>query len=226
VNRAGEGPFTTPGDFSTPSEKYFQHADWVIWEAGVKGIQVFLDPIYLGYKGTDEGWIKEVLANGPEKSRNWGRYLGKRYRNFDNLVWLLGADRNPERAREDVDAVAVGIKEFDNRHLFTAGSDPENSAVDRYQEGGWLDLNSTYTYGIVYQKLLADYNRAPVMPFFLLETTYEGEHILRRAKSGGKLIGRFCAARPGSFWGTVRFGDLSRDGKRQWIAQVLRTWCV
>jgi len=176
VNRYGEGPFTTPGDFSTPNEKYFQHADWVIRRAGQKGIQVFLDPIYLGYKGTDEGWVEEALANGPEKCRNWGRYVGKRYRDFDNLVWLMGADRNPEQAREDVDAVALGIKEFDSRHLFTAGSEPEYSAVDRYSAGGWLNLNSTYTYGIVHQKLLADYNRIPVMPYFLLETTYEGEH--------------------------------------------------
>ena len=176
VNRYGEGPFTTPGDFSTPNQKYFQHADWVIRRAGEKGIQVFLDPIYLGYKGTDEGWVEEALANGPEKCRNWGRYVGKRYRDFDNLVWLMGADRNPEQALDDVDAVASGIKEFDNRHLFTAGSDPEYSAVDRYAGGGWLDLNSTYTYGIVHKKLLADYNRIPVMPDFLLETTYEGEH--------------------------------------------------
>jgi len=176
VNRYGEGPFTTPGDFSTPNEKYFQHADWVIRRAGQKGIQVFLDPIYLGYKGTDEGWVEEALANGPEKCRNWGRYVGKRYRDFDNLVWLMGADRNPEQAREDVDAVALGITEFDSRHLFTAGSEPEYSAVDRYSAGGWLNLNSTYTYGIVHQKLLADYNRIPVMPYFLLETTYEGEH--------------------------------------------------
>ncbi len=76
VNRFGEGPFTTPGDFSTPNEKYFQHADWVIRKAAEKGIQVFLAPIYLGYIGTDEGWIEEALANGPEKCRAWGRYVG------------------------------------------------------------------------------------------------------------------------------------------------------
>jgi hypothetical protein len=115
ANRSGEGPFTTPGDFSTPNERYFQHVDWVLRKAGEKGIQVFLDPVYLGYRGTDEGWIEEVLANGPEKCRNWGRYVGRRYRSFDNLVWVMGADRNPEKAREDVDAVAFGIKEFDDR---------------------------------------------------------------------------------------------------------------
>jgi len=176
VNRYGDGPFTTPGDFSTPNEKYFEHADWVIRKAGEKRMQVFLAPIYLGYIGTDEGWIAEALANGPEKCRAWGQYVGKRYRDYDSLVWLIGGDRNPVKAREDVDAVVRGIKEFDNRHLFTAHCHPENSAVDQYKDDGWLDLNDTYTYGIVHKKLLADYNRTPAMPYFLIETSYEGEH--------------------------------------------------
>jgi hypothetical protein len=176
VNRYGEGPFTTPGDFSTPNEKYFAHADWVIRKAAEKGIQVFLAPVYLGYIGTDEGWIEEVLANGPEKCRGWGRFVGKRYRDFDNLVWMIGGDRNPDKTRKDVNAIALGIKEFDDRHLFTAHCHPENSAVDQYGNDGWLNLNSTYTYGIVHQTLLLDFNRVPAMPFFLTESTYEGEH--------------------------------------------------
>ncbi len=176
VNRYGDGPFTTPGDFTTPNEKYFAHADRVIRMAGEKGMQIFLAPIYLGYTGTDEGWIEEALANGPEKCRAWGRYVGKRYAGFDNIVWVMGGDRNPDKARADVDGVAEGIKEFDHRHLFTAHCHPENSAVDQYKNDGWLDLNDTYTYGIVHQKLLNDYNRVPAMPFTLQETTYEGEH--------------------------------------------------
>ena len=81
-------------------------------------MQVFLAPIYLGYIHTDEGWVEEALANGPEKCRAWGRYVGKRYRDFDNLVWIIGGDRNPENARPDVDAVAEGIKEFDTAAPF------------------------------------------------------------------------------------------------------------
>jgi hypothetical protein len=176
VNRYGEGPFLTPGDFSTPNEKYFEHADWVIRKAAEKGIQVFLAPIYLGYIGTDEGWIEELKANGAEKARDWGRYVGKRYRGFDNIVWIIGGDRNPDEAREDVDAVAQGIKETDDRHIVTAHCHPENSAIDQYRKEGWIDLNDTYTYGIVHQKLRGDYDRQPVMPFVLIETTYEGEH--------------------------------------------------
>ena len=176
INSYGDGPFTVPGDFSTPNEKYFAHADWVIRKAAEKGIQVFLAPIYLGYIGTEEGWVEEALANGPEKCRNWGRYVGKRYGEFNNIVWIMGGDRNPEKAREDVDAIVQGIKEYDQRHVFTAHCHPENSAIDQYRDDGWLDLNTTYTYSIVHTKLLSDYHRSPPMPFVLIESTYEGEH--------------------------------------------------
>jgi hypothetical protein len=176
VNRYGQAPFLTPGDFSTPNEKYFEHADWVLRKAAEKGIEVFLAPIYLGYIGTDEGWLDEALANGPGKSRNWGRYVGKRYAAFDNIVWLIGGDHNPDTAREDVDAIVEGIKEFDSRHIFTAHCHPENSAIDQYKQEGWLDLNTTYTYNIVHGMLLRDYRREPAMPFVLIESIYEGEH--------------------------------------------------
>ena len=175
VDRYGQGPFTTPGDFSTPNEKYFEHADWVIREAAENGIQVFLAPIYLGYPGTEEGWIKELIANGPEKARAWGEYVGKRYRDYDNIVWIVGGDRNPDNARPEVDAFVEGLRKYDKRHIITAHCHPENSAMDQYNEEGWLDLNDTYTYGIVHNMLLRDYSREPAMPFVLMESTYEGE---------------------------------------------------
>jgi hypothetical protein len=176
LNEAGDAPFTSPGDFSTPNEAYFAHADSIIRKAAENGIQVLLAPLYLGYKGTDEGWMEEVLKLAPAKCLAYGRYLGKRYKDFDNIIWLMGGDRNPEAALEKVDLVALGIREFDKRHLFSADPDPEYSAVDRYSGGGWLDFNTTYTYDIVHQKLLADYNRTPALPFILIESSYEGEH--------------------------------------------------
>jgi Protein of unknown function (DUF4038) len=176
LNEAGDAPFTTPGDFSTPNEKYFAHADWVIRKAGKYNIRVLLTPIYLGYVGTNEGWIEELLKLEPEKCLAYGRYLGKRYKDFDNIIWLMGGDRNPGSALEKVDLIALGIREYDRRHLFTAHCHPENSAVDQYGRGGWLDFNSTYSYEIIHRKLLTDYNRNPAWPFFLIESSYEGEH--------------------------------------------------
>lgn len=173
-NLSGDGPFTTPGDFSTPNESYFAHADWVIQRAADHGIQVFLAPIYLGARD-EEGWIAEALDNGLDKCRAYGRYVGQRYADADNIIWVMGGDRNPGSALEHVNAIAAGIKEHDDRHLFTAHCAPESPPVQQYP-GDWLNLNNTYTYEIVHRKLLADYRRTPVMPFFLMESTYEGEH--------------------------------------------------
>jgi len=175
-NAYEEEPFTKPGDFSTPNEKYFTHVDWVIKKAAEYGIQVLLAPIYLGYEGTDEGWIKEVMASNLEKCFNYGAYIGERYKDFNNIIWIMGGDRNPGPALQHVNMIALGIKKYDKRHLFTAHCHPENSPVDQYCSGGWLDFNTTYTYAIVHSKLLYDYNRTPIMPFLLIESTYEGEH--------------------------------------------------
>lgn len=175
LNREGEAPFTTPGDLGTPNEKYFAHADWVLRRAAEKGIVVFLFPLYLGTKGGDEGWYQEALLNGVYKCREYGRYVGRRYKDFANIVWVVGGDRNPEIAREATDAMAAGIRQFAPDHLFTAHAAPEHSAIDEYASSG-LDLNATYTYGIVHRMLTRDYNRRPVMPFFLFESIYEGEH--------------------------------------------------
>jgi hypothetical protein len=176
VNRAGQNPFLAPGDFSKPNPRYFEHADWVIRTAAAKGIQVLLAPLYLGYMGTDEGWIEEAKAGGAGRMKEWGRFVGLRYRDFDNIIWVLGGDRNPGAELDLVNAVAAGIRETDPRHIMTAHCGPEHFIADEYGSGGWLDLNATYTYGIVHSKLAEDYRRTPAKPFILLETTYEGEH--------------------------------------------------
>lgn len=175
-NRAGDPPFLTPGDFSTPNEKYFAHADWIIRKAADKGIQIFLAPCYLGYMGTAEGFYEEVKAVGPEKCRAYGRYVGSRYRNFDNLIWLIGGDLNPADVMPQVLEMAEGIRETDTRHLFTAHVAPESAPADVFDGETWLSVNNTYTYKLVHDLLYRDFNRAPAMPFFLIESTYEGEH--------------------------------------------------
>lgn len=175
VDREGEGPFFIPGDFSKPNEKYFAHADWVLERAQDKGMVVFLFPMYLGYKGTDEGWYQEALLNGTAKCRNYGRFLGRRYKGYTNIIWTLGGDRVPELSEEAVNALAAGIRESMPDAIFSAHPAPEFSGADKYSLH-WLDINSTYTYGIVHKQLLRDYGRKPVMPLVLMESTYEGEH--------------------------------------------------
>lgn len=176
LNAAGDPPFLTPGDFTTPNEKYFAHADKVIREAGEYGIQVLLTPIYLGYVGTEEGWMEELVKLKPEKCLEYGQYLGKRYKDFDNIIWVMGGDRNPKDVIEKVDLIALGIREFDKRHLFTAHGNSEPSTPEQFGSGGWLDINSSYSCERVHERLSSDYNHHPILPTFLIESCYEGEH--------------------------------------------------
>lgn len=104
--------------------------------------------------------------------------------------------KKEDRALERVNLIALGIKENEKRHLFTAHCHPESSPVEEYRSGGWLDFNNTYTYDIVHRKLLRDYNRKPSSPFMLIESTYEGEHNasevqIRRQAYWAILCGRF-----------------------------------
>ena len=103
---AGYEPFTTPGDLRTSNEAYMAHAEQVLESAQARDMLVILypaflgypDPHYPGYGGKAEGWYAEVVANGADGCRQYGEYLGRRFGRFANVMWSIGADRNPEDA--------------------------------------------------------------------------------------------------------------------------------
>lgn len=175
ANAYRQQPFLTPGDFATPNEDYFAHADWVLRQAAERGILVLLAPAYLGHGGGDEGWYRKMTANGPDKLRAYGRYLGRRYREFTNILWVHAGDYDPPH-KELVRAVADGIRDFDVRALHTAHCAPETAAIDYWKGEPWLQLSNVYTYGPVYISALKQYARPERIPFFLIESVYENEH--------------------------------------------------
>ncbi|MGH9957792.1 MAG: glycoside hydrolase family 140 protein [Pyrinomonadaceae bacterium] len=178
ANLAGQPPFTTPGNFNTPNEAYFDHVDWVIKKAAEKGLVVLLAPLYLGSYCGSEGWCAEVIASSLASIRRYGRYLGNRYKNFPNIIWLVGGDTDPvadgvaSRVREFV----AGVQEFDTTHFFTAHNRNEQAAMDVWTSEPWLNINNIYTYNDAYPMALRQFNRRGAKPFFLLETYYENEH--------------------------------------------------
>jgi hypothetical protein len=182
----GVAPFTTPGDLGTPNETYFARVDALLAAASRHGIEIYLAPLYLGYVDPNypgfgfskrpEGWHDAVVAGGVETVRAYGRYVGRRWRDVDNLTWVIGGDRNPADVIEHMRAFVAGILEEDDRHLVTAHVHPDEAGAVQYKDDAWLTLNQTYTYQIVHRRLLEDYTRVPARPFVLFESTYEGEH--------------------------------------------------
>jgi hypothetical protein len=174
-NAYGEPPFRAAGDYTTPNDNYFLHVDWVLRRAGEKGFLVLLAPSYIGAGGGNEGWYEAMVANGPAQLREYGRYLGQRYRDFTNILWVHGGDYNPPN-KELVGAIAEGIREFHRSALHTAHCGSGTAAVEYWLGEPWLTVNSVYTYEPIYAAALKQYARGERLPFFVLESAYENEH--------------------------------------------------
>jgi hypothetical protein len=188
----GIPPFTTDGDLSTPNEAYFKRADDMINLAAQYGIVVFLDPAETG------GWLPVLQANGTTKAFNYGVYVGNRYKNFPNIVWLSGNDFQTWRTPEDdavVLAVGRGIQSVDPNHLQTAELDYTfSSTLDDSNWAPIVSLNAAYTYYPTYAEVLHAYNQSNQYAVFMIEANYEFEHhvtpaILRRQEYWTMLSG-------------------------------------
>ena len=171
----GTIPSTSSYDLETPNEAFFARVDRLIELAARYDIQLLLDPIETG------SWLSVMLDNGTTKCRNYGRYLGNRYQDFDNLIWMSGNDyqgwRDPAND-EVVRAVALGIRDKDTRHLHTIELDYlVSSSLDDTSWSSILGLNATYTYYPTYARLREDYNRPNFLPIFMVEANYEFESL-------------------------------------------------
>ena len=167
-------PFTGQ-NFTSPNEAYFAHADTILQSAANKGIVVLLSVLYLGYQCGAEGWCNEIQTATTSDMRTWGQYLGNRYKNYDNIIWVIGGDTDPSPLKSKVQAMVDGILSIDTRHLFTAHNARGVMARTPWVGAAWLNVNNTYTDGIDYQQALTAYAISPSMPFFLIESNYENE---------------------------------------------------
>jgi hypothetical protein len=169
---------TRLADYSAPNEANFAHADWILRRAADAGFLVLLTPSYLGVKGGWHGWYQAMLANGPDRLRRYGEYLGRRYSDFNNILWVHAGDYNPPR-KDLVRAIAQGIREFDRDALHTAHAAPGRSAIQHWGDEPWFQVNTIYTNKLymtsqpVFAAALEQYGRPERMPFFLIETAYE-----------------------------------------------------
>lgn len=175
ANAYDQNPFTTGGDFATPNEAYFVHADWALRRAGEFGFLVLLVPAYMGYNGEEDGWYQEMVASGASNLLAYGRFLGRRYSNFENIIWVHAGDYNPPD-KNLVRAIAKGIIETAPASLHTVHCAPETAARDYWLGEPWLALNTTYTYDRVHSAAVRQSSRTPQMPSIVIESAYENEH--------------------------------------------------
>ncbi|HWB25195.1 MAG TPA: DUF4038 domain-containing protein [Chitinophagaceae bacterium] len=179
-------PFKKQWDFSTYNTTYFEHADRFLKMAEDKGMLVLLVPCYLGYKGDPkQGWWPKLLSenNSVEKSRIYGEFIGKRYKDFDNIIWVAGGDNKGDKPLYNyLDNIIQGIKQFDKQHLWTghfASEQGTNWAADNALYAKYIDVNGLYVFAEEnmgtdapqYKTELAKYGKGKMI--FQLDQSYE-----------------------------------------------------
>ncbi len=180
-------PFATQGDLSAPNEAYFKYVENIVRYASSRQMMVGLVPAWLGCCGSN--WAKIQQQNGVEKCRNFGQYLGKRLSKNNNIIWIMGGDRDPLGEEVVQRAIAEGIKSVAPNHLMTYHAASSHSSTDVFANESWLDLSMIYTYfrgkqGLwttdmpqVHEVSDKEYQKTPVKAFILGESQYEDENV-------------------------------------------------
>ena len=163
----GELPWVNV-DPTRPNPKYFEHVDRVLAMAREKGIVLAMTPAWGIFVG--RGILNE------DNAEPYGRWLGERYADQPNIVWVLGGDIQGERSGPATRALARGLKEGGDTHLMTYH--PNKASSTCFHDDEWLDFNMIQSGHEIdrasYAWILADYDRTSVKPILDGEPRYEG----------------------------------------------------
>ena len=195
INENPENPAVTPGDNpeNTKEYDYWDHVDFAVKTAESKGIYLALLPSW-------GEWVTprtdKALFNTKEQAYNYGWFLGDRYRNSSNIIWILGGDRHPDERPNGLElwrAMAEGItdgknniKKMDGKadytstlmtyHCFESSSKwfHNDDRIDFHTWGSYhAEINNTRSY----LAAIADWNLPNPKPTLNSEPNYEGHGI-------------------------------------------------
>lgn len=167
-------------DFTTPNPAYWSFVDSLLAYCEARGLLVFMFPAYAGWAGAEQGWMREMEANGPARMRTYGAWIAVRYRLQKNLVWMAGGDLGVYTAsqRDAETGLLDGLKGVAAQQSihFAAEWDSDMIATDQPHFGHLMTLNSVYSWynGVSTQGRRA-YAHIPTLPAFLLEEPYDEE---------------------------------------------------
>lgn len=182
ANTNGDYPFVGT-DLSQPNAAWFSHVDNIINIAASKGIQFYLGTANLGSSSCDGPPDPYKCYMTTSNATSLGQYLGNRYKNFPNIMWVHGGDTEPSEAptlTPLVTALDNGIKQFDTNHIASYHITAIHSSSEVYLTSSWHNFSSAQTFyndatnaPNAYKLLHTDYTAGTVKPTLLVEPCYE-----------------------------------------------------
>jgi hypothetical protein len=166
-----------------PNPEWFELADFLVAEAGRRGMYVGLLPTWGAYVQEEQHPLFESrLLFRPREAFDYGKFLGAYFAGRPNVVWILGGDRPPDGREETWRALATGLKEGAGdtppKLMTYHPRGPDGSSADRLHGEAWLDFNLLQTghrrAGRPGELVARDYAREPFKPVLNGEPGYEG----------------------------------------------------
>lgn len=185
---------TRPDVKEGANNDYWDHVDYVVKRAEDFGLWIGFVPTW------GDKWNKK-WGTGPEifDARNaeiYGEWVGRRYRNSPNIIWILGGDRPVEndRHKEIIRAMAKGLRRGDGgTHLITLHPNGGQSSAQAFHDDDWLDFNMRQNghnpeFNARYEFTRKDYERTPTKPVLDGEPLYEDHPLSFKAKENGHSV--------------------------------------
>lgn len=192
-------------DPTRPNEAYFRHVDYVLQRANELGLYVGLLPTWGAYAVEEKHVLfPDHFILTPETAYPYGRFLGERYRDLQNLIWILGGDRKPTGYEETWRAMAKGIAEG------VCGREDYSGLTMTYHpwggasSGDWLHDEPWLTFNMIqsghhadsrpWEKIARDYARTPTKPVLNGEPAYEQipNNLKNESKLGDYYVRKFA----------------------------------
>ena len=199
-NVEGEVPLVKNNP-ETPNPKYFEHVDAILKMSDPLDMYIALLPTW-GDKLFKNSWGVGPEIFNQKNALVFGKWLGNRYKNFDNIIWIIGGDRNPRPDSDDVEvwnAMAQGIVEGvggNQNALMSFHPQPKDKGGSStwFHNQEWLDFNMHQTGHCAnqgtYEHIRHDYNLTPIKPVIDAEPLYEDHPNCFNAKELGHSLAR------------------------------------
>ncbi|AZN39806.1 glycoside hydrolase family 140 protein [Paenibacillus albus] len=175
----------TDGDYH-----YWNHVDYIVDRAAELGIYIALLPTW-GDK-YNLAWGKGPVVFDADNARVYGKWLGERYKDRTNIIWVLGGDRPLHTGLHfDVNrSLAAGLSEGDGgSNLITFHPCGNTSSSLHLHNESWLDFNMIQSghhaqVRVNYGHVSADYAKTPAKPTLDAEPCYEDHPINFKEANG------------------------------------------
>lgn len=183
-------------DPTQPNELYFEHVDYIIQKADQLGLYIALLPTW-GDKVNTKSWGVGPEVFNPKNAKVFGQWIGNRYKDYDNIIWIVGGDRNPRENSDDVliwNQMAAGIVDAAggyDKTLMSYHPQPKEKGGSStwFHQEEWLDFNMHQTGHCAnqgtYQHISHDYALRPIKPVLDGEPLYEDHPNCFNAKELG-----------------------------------------